>query len=431
MGMGKAVDRLGRATASGMTEWTADRPSRRSLKALHLTLQKITEVLAHELGSPTAAAPEWSETEWAVARAVAAIHGVSPLLAEALRWQGPAGWRQFLVEQKTHTAKRFLRIQELLELIDGHARRDGLALVPLKGAALHASGIYVPGERPMADLDLLVEEAQLAPAVRRLTELGFRETSRTWKHRVFELDADHAPAALGEHASNGIKIELHHRVREILPLRAVDLSQVVWPEPPRPGLNSYPSKAALLMHLLLHAAGAMVGRGLRLLQLHDIARLSEGMNDEDWEEVLRLAARTDEGSLWWAFPPLTLTRRYYSCVPDRVMARAASDCPWMLRRVYRSRTLAGTSVSHLWITAFPGIEWARSPRGMFQYAAARVAPGAETVQLRSVFAAKQPLVSGGTWAQLSQRQRMLRWIMSPQARHETLQPVRAALRDMG
>lgn len=429
MGMGKAVDRLRRASRSGITEWTADRPSRRSLKTLHLTLEKITEVLAHELGSPRAAVPEWSETEWAVARAVAAIHGVSPLLADALRWQGPAGWRQFLVEQKAHTAQRFLRIQELLQLIDGHARRDGLALVPLKGAALHASGVYVPGERPMADVDLLVQEAQLAPAARTLAQLGFRETYRTWKHRVFELDGNHAPAALGEHASNGIKIELHHHVKEILPLRAVDLSQVVWPQPPHPGLNSYPSKAALLMHLLLHAAGAMIARGLRLLQLHDIARLSEGMNDEDWEDVLRLAARTAEGSLWWAFPPLTLARRYYSCVPDRVMARAASDCPWMLKRVYRSRNLADTSVSHLWVTAFPGIEWARSPRAMLQYAATRVAPGAETVLLRSVFAAVQPHVSGGTWAQLSQGQRMLRWIMSPQARHETLQPVRAALRD--
>ncbi len=107
MGMGKAVDRLRRASGSGsgITEWTADRPSRRSLKTLHLTLEKITEVLAHELGSPRAAVPEWSETEWAVARAVAAIHGVSPLLADALRWQGRAGWRQFLVEQKVHTPR--------------------------------------------------------------------------------------------------------------------------------------------------------------------------------------------------------------------------------------------------------------------------------------------------------------------------------------
>jgi AcrR family transcriptional regulator len=282
----------------------------------------------------------------------------------------------------------------------------------------------------MADVDLLVQEAQLSPAVCTLAELGFRETYRSWRHRVFEPEAQQTPAALGEHASNGIKIELHHHVREILPLRAVDLSQVVWPQLPHPGLNSYPSKAALLMHLLLHAAGAMVARGLRLLQLHDIARLSQRMNDEDWEEVLRQAARTADGSLWWAFPPLTLARRYYSCVPDRVMARAAGDCHWMLKRVYRSRTLADASVSHLWVSAFPGIEWAGSPRAMLQYAAARVTPSAETVLLRSMLAAVQPRVSGGTWAQLSQGQRVLRWILSPQARHETLQPVRAALRNV-
>jgi hypothetical protein len=82
----------------------------------------------------------------------------------------------------------------------------------------------------------------------------------------------------------------------------------------------------------------------------------------------------------------------------------------------------------LWISALPGIEWARTPRAMFEYAAARVVPSAETVHLRKAFASVQPRVSGGTWAQLSQRQRVLRWMTSRQARHETLQPVRAALR---
>jgi hypothetical protein len=41
----------------------------------------------------------------------------------------------------------------------------------------------------------------------------------------------------------------------------------------------------------------------------------------------------------------------------------------------------------------------------------------------------QPRVSGGSWAQLSQGRRVLRWMMARQARHETLQPVRAALGD--
>ncbi len=313
--------------------------------------------------------------------------------------------------------------------MDRRAYEAGIALVPLKGAALHAMGIYAAGERPMADIDLLVREEQSRGAIEVFVGLGFLETLRTWKHRVFEQSGHEAPVALGEHARNGIKLELHCRIAEVLPRRVVDVTPSVFSEPLHPGLNSYPSKAALLIHLLLHAAGALIARSLRLLQLHDIARLSARMTDEDWEELLRRAARTADGSLWWAFPPLALAARYYDCVPDRVLTRAASDCHWTLRRVYRRRQLSAASHSHLWISAFPGIEWARSPRAMLEYAAARVVPHAETVHLRQVFASVQPCVSGGPWAQLSQRQRMLRWMTSRQARHETLQPVRAALRE--
>jgi hypothetical protein len=417
------------AEDSGVADWAADRPSGRALKALQLALQKTTEVLASELGNPTATAPAWSEAEWAVARAVAAIHGVSALLADSLRWQGPVAWARFLAEQKAHTAQRFQRIEQLLLRMDRRAYEAGIALVPLKGAALHAMGIYAAGERPMADIDLLVREEQSRGAIEVFVGLGFLETLRTWKHRVFEQSGHEAPVALGEHARNGIKLELHCRIAEVLPRRVVDVTPSVFSEPLHPGLNSYPSKAALLIHLLLHAAGALIARSLRLLQLHDIARLSTRMTDEDWEELLRRVARTADGSLWWAFPPLALAARYYECVPDRVLTRAASDCHWTLRRVYRRRQLSAASHSHLWISAFPGIEWARSPRAMLEYAAARVMPHAETVHLRQVFASVQPCVSGGPWAQLSQRQRMLRWMTSRQARHETLQPVRAALRE--
>jgi hypothetical protein len=354
---------------------------------------------------------------------------VSSLLADALRWQGPAGWAQFLVEQKAHTAGRFLRMQQLLRRLDSRARDAGIALIPLKGAALHASGVYAPGERPMADIDLLVRKEESQRAVQTLGALGFRETYRNWKHLVFEQPGSEAAAALGEHARNGIKIELHCDIREMLPVHAVDVSELVFPVRPQPGLNAYPSPAALLMHLLLHAAGAMSSRALRLVQLHDVARLARGMAEEDWEDLLRAAARTSDGTLWWAFPPLTLAARYYACVPDRILVRAAQDCHWLLKRIYRRRTLSDASLSHLWVSALPGIAWSRSPSEMLAYVAARVAPSAETLYLRKAFAAAQPRVSGGSWAQLSHGQRVLRWLLARQPRHATLQPVRAALRD--
>lgn len=410
-------------------QWIADTLDRRSLRSLHRALQKVTEVLASELARPTLDPPEWSAFEWAVARAVAAIHGVSPLLADALRWRGPVGWTDFLGQQKTHTATRFERIRSLLQLIEDGARRKGVTLTPLKGAALHRSGVYSPGERPMADLDLLAPEAQYAAASQVLADLGFRETLRTWKHQVFERPGAKSPAALGEHADNAIKIELHCHIREALPLRAVDISVIIFPQPAGPGLNAYPSHAALLLHLLLHAAGALTGRGLRLLQLHDIARLSSHMTDEDWEDVLRKSTRTSAGSsLWWAYPTLALAARYYDCVPPRVLTQAARDCPWVLRRAYRHQTVAAASMSYLWVSAFPGIAWAHSPSAMLQYAVSRVLPSRETLEQRKAFAITHPLVSAGAWAELSQGRRMVRWLLTRQARQETLQPACAALR---
>ena len=398
------------------------------LPAVQAALRKTTELLAHELARPGAQAPDWTESEWRVARAVVAIHGVSGLLAGALRWEGPAGWRLFLEEQRVQIAQRLPRIQALLRELDSRARACGLALVALKGAALHAQGVYAAGERPMADVDLLVAEADAARAAQLITELGFTAGLVNWKHGTFELPGSAELATtLGEHSSNALKIELHSRIRELLPLRPVDISPLVLPRDARAGLNAYPSRAALLLHLLLHAAGAMMGRSLRLLNLHDLALLTRDMTPADWEDLLAQAAATPDGSLWWAFPPLTLVNRYYRCVPDAVLARTARGCRWPLRRAARRRLLSDVSLSYLWISAFPGIEWSRSWRELTAYAAVRVRPRTETLALREAFARSQPLVNGGEWASTSQGRRIARWLLARQPRQESLQPVRASL----
>src|SRR5258707_13715403 len=104
------------------------------------TLRKITETLAAELACPTQRAPDWSDFEWKIARAVAAMHGVSPLLSKTLPWQGPAGWMSFLEDQRLHTTTRHRRIAELLQRIDEGGRAAGIAAVPPKGAARPAMG---------------------------------------------------------------------------------------------------------------------------------------------------------------------------------------------------------------------------------------------------------------------------------------------------
>ena len=51
---------------------------------LRAALGRTTEFLAHELHAPRASAPDWNELEWNVARAVAAMQGITVLLANRL-----------------------------------------------------------------------------------------------------------------------------------------------------------------------------------------------------------------------------------------------------------------------------------------------------------------------------------------------------------
>ena len=391
------------------------------------TLRKITETLAGELACPTQRAPDWSDFEWIIARAVAAMHGVSPLLSTTLRWQGPAGWMTFLAEQRIHTATRHRRITALLQHIDESGRAAGIATVALKGAALHAIGLYAVGERPMADIDLLVKPADAERMARLLESLGFYEACATWKERVFTPIVERAVGGLGEHSDNNVKIELHEKICEKLPWRITDVTGCVFPTQARPGLNAYPSTASLMIHLLLHAAGAMAFQALRLLHLHDLAHLSSRMTDADWDQVL--AQRRRGGGLWWAFPPLHLASRYFSSrIPDRVLAALADDCPFVLDRVSRRRTLYEVSYSYPCVDAFPGIEWAQSIREALEYAANRVRPSAEHVALRERAAKSEAYASQSQWAHLSQGRRIVRWVTSRPPRAVTMHAVSAALK---
>jgi hypothetical protein len=388
------------------------------------TLRKITERLAGELAHPTLVAPDWSPIEWRLARAIAVIHCVSPLLSGSLRWQGPAPWRDFLAGQKAHVAARHRRIQELLDQIDARSREEGIAIVGLKGAALHSMGFYCAGERPMADVDLLVQAGDTTRAGQLLRSLGLGESFTNWKHEVFEPKVCNVHKGLGEHTDNYLKVELHTRIAEKLPLRITDVTDSVYPRRPHPGLNAYPSNAALMMHLLLHAAGSMAYRALRLLHLHDIALVASRMSGSDWDDLEGQSMNRP----WWALPPLQLTARYYpDTVPTDVLAALANHCPWILRRVVRHRRLSEVSLSYPWVEAFPGIAWSQSIVEAAAYVGRRIWPDKELLSLREL-RAKTDFVSLQTqWTELSQGQRMLRWVTSRPLRIETQLAVRMAL----
>jgi hypothetical protein len=391
-------------------------------------LRKTTETLARELSFPSTRAPLWTEFEWRIARVAAAMHGVSSLLCNRLRWEGPPGWRQFLLEQRDQSITREQAIVRLLEAIDLQARDAGVALVALKGAALLAAVFYSAGERPMGDIDLLVRAPDTEANSRVLEGCGYSAAFSTRRHEVFQpLNIKVLTTCrLGEHVDNPITIEVHTKIAERLPVIPVDITGLVLPGAAHAGLNAYPSAASLMMHLLLHAAGNIRARALRLIQLHDIALLAARFAANDWEELVGM--RPDGHALWWAWAPLMLTTYYYpASIPPEVLTRLRSECPWLLRTLAQRYRLTDVSWSNIRIAAFPGVEWSRSGWEALAFMSSRIWPRTEALSELKEGAAQIPGSTSIPWYGIPHAARILRWIFLRPPRVQTLLSVRAAL----
>jgi hypothetical protein len=396
-------------------------------KTVAAALRKTTEVLAREVVRPSESVPDWNETEWAIARSVAAMQGITVLLANRLRWRGPPLWRSFLAQQSAQSLLRDERIGELLGRIDSAARGAGLACVALKGSALRALGLYAQGERPMADVDLLVREADGAAAANVMRRVDYEQTLVVTRHAIYKPRGRSKPVELGEHVDSPVTVEVHTAVTERLPAREADITARLQSPQQQPGVNAYPTLAALLLHLLLHAAGSIKSHSLRQIQLHDIALVADRLADDDWRSLNEIA-KVDEG-LWWAYPPLALALRYYDCAAAGELTRAArASCPRILRRLGDRKTLTDVSRSNPWFTALPGIAWSRTPADALRYARSRALPDRATrVSIGGVLDG-QPHLHRLPWYQLTQSGRVLRWLLSRPTRPPTITTVAAALR---
>jgi hypothetical protein len=398
------------------------------LATIAAALSKTSEVLARELAGPKPEPPVWTEFEWRIARVAVSIQGTAGLLIDRLRWSGPESWHQFLREQRDHAVGRHLKIVQLIGAIDAEARRRGLGLIALKGAALYARGLYAAGERAMGDIDVLIRPDAAQATARLLENCGYTLEYTHRRDQAFRPAGSTIPPAdsLGEHIDYPIMIEVHTRIAERLPAAETDITSLLFPANVQPGVNYYPSAASLMMHLLLHAAGNMRARALRLVQLHDIALLATHFRAEDWEELL--AARFGDHGPWWAFAPMTLTARYYpTAIPPRILARLGTHCPSLLKRYTRRRGLVAVSWSNVYVEAFPGVEWSRTPGEALRFMKSRFWPSRDALRELKEAAAQMPGVSAVPWYEQSHAKRILRWTFSRPPRVQTLLSVRAAL----
>jgi len=385
-------------------------------------LAATSEVLAHEAERPSSSAPHWNEFEWVVAEASATLHGIAALLASRLRWRGPDRWQEFLDSQARHTELRRDRIFGLLARADAVLRDAEVPAIALKGAALYGIGAYRDAVRPMADIDLLVRPDHISRAASALAPLGYTLGFTTWRHDTLVPLVPNLAGRIGEHIDNPINIELHSAIAERLPVSPVDITGLTFTKRVHPGLNSYPSQAALMRHLLLHAAGNLRARALRYIQLHDLARLGSRLRGADWAEL------SGAGDIWWALAPLALVQRYAAAtVPDSVMRCAAAGCPALLRRACQHKRLTDVSWAKLRIEALPGLEWCASPFDAVRFALRRAWP--RRVDLEELGTASRAIdySSAVPWYGLSHAARIVRWIFGSPPRVQAIYAVQQAL----
>ena len=395
-------------------------------KELASVLRRTTERLARELARPTESRPDWSEIEWTIAACVAAMQGISTLLANRLRWSGPPIWQAFLTDQREQCVLRDARIGALLERIDAVTRERQIGCLALKGAALRGFDLYRAGERPMGDVDLLVAAGDLGSLAGALTDLGYVESYTTQRHAVYAPRGNRTPHRLGEHADNPLKIELHTAIGEELPVRTVDITARLFRARARAGINSYPDLASLQLHLLLHAAGNMRSHTLRQIQLHDIAAVSSLLWEEDWRALL---ARADGAEPpWWAYPPLRLTASYYPDeIPTKALRAARAACPRVLRSAADRQSLTRVSLSNLRIHAFPGIAWSRTPLEALRFIRSRVLPSRRSLAEIETALPAEPQLETVPWYGVSHGSRIVRWLFSQPPRVQTMVSLQAAL----
>lgn len=406
-----------------------DRPLPRHA-IVEAALRATTERLAGELARPTDHAPDWNAFEWRAAMAVSAMHGISALLTARLRWTGPPYWQAFLAEQAEQGVLRERKIRMSLQRLDEAARRADLPLLAMKGSALLDLGLYAPGQRPMSDIDLLARPQDFDATHRMLLEAGYVEGVTIWKHRDYLPSDAPVDRAFGEHAVNPVKVELHTSVMERLPVQEVAITSQLQVSAFRPGLNRYPSPAALMRHLLLHAAGNLCGHGIRLIQLHDLALLSPQMSDRDWEEALAIAS--DGRPAWWALPPLSLAARLF---PDaiaqaqvrRAHALVGAACPASLLRAIPRYRLDEVSLSGFRIPALPGLAWTRGTAEALTFARMRLHPGREYLQQIRRASAASHAFAAFAWTARPRWQKALRFLIGAPPRVTALYSLQRAL----
>lgn len=115
--------------------------------------------------------------DWPGFRELALCHGVVGLVYPLLK---SGEGRSALFHDYAREASNTVAHMAILSLL----RKEGLVFLPMKGASLVARGLYLPQERPLLDIDILVRPDDIPRFARFLSSRGFSEVIASRKGLV-------------------------------------------------------------------------------------------------------------------------------------------------------------------------------------------------------------------------------------------------------
>lgn len=218
-----------------------------------------------------------SERRLRKAAFAASVQGLAPTLATLpdLSALEPR-LRAHIEADGERSAARGKKIIGLLDRIESIFSAAGIGALPLKGAALLLRGEIAPGLRPMADVDLLLpSEAHVRRAADLLArELGYRALWNTQRHLVLAEDGEQVPLPACEHPENPLRIELHRSFKLAVLGTTLDATPLLRVATEEIRGRKVPTREALELHLLFHAAEDFAAKGLRGVQAIDFLVLA-------------------------------------------------------------------------------------------------------------------------------------------------------------
>jgi hypothetical protein len=237
-----------------------------------------------------------ARVDWATLLPLASHHRLSGSLAAAIERCGepspvpPAVHDEVVLQRARVEVRSSSEILPQLEEVCDALVSVGVAPTLLKGAALVWSGMVPGGERPMADLDLLVAGRDVVAASQALERLGYRSTGSARTRRWAR--AHHYQDPAWRHPDRPLDVEVHWALQEHDHRLGFESSTLVTVPLGLPSGTTVKrlGDRDLLTHLCLHfwrdrADGGPASLG----QLWDIRRVSPSADAPLWTELRSIA----------------------------------------------------------------------------------------------------------------------------------------------